>query len=187
MSTHNTRSLTLSVPALCLLLTACAPAWTVIRQATPNPLVGKSSLAARSLELDGLRVGGETEQQYLAPRDQAQQQAWQQARAGLAERFWSELAASPGLTITRAGDSDRPVIRTRVLLVEPGYFAHISSHPTVVVARLLVASGAEVLDEVEIKVTVDAGSTATGERLEQAGSRLAAAAADYLRQRLAQP
>lgn len=176
---------------LTVALTACVPAWTVIRQAAPNPLTGQTAFAVTPLSFDGLYVGEKTEQAYQSEKSGDQQHSWQTDKVEMAQNFLAEIKdRSQGLAITLGQGGGNYAVRARVLFIEPGFYAYVAAHPTEVVMRLEVLSpqGA-VLDEIEVRVAVEATmvSPSSGGRLRRAGRRLGGIAADYLLQRVAQP
>ncbi len=170
---------------------ACVPAWTVIRQAAPNPMAGQNTFAVKPLSFDGLFVGEKTEQEYQSEKSADQQHSWQTDKVEMAQNFVAELrgqAAGLGLSVS-AGGGGKHIVRARVLFIEPGFYAYVAHHPTEVVLRLQVLTehGA-VLDEIEVRVAVAATmvSPSSGGRLREAGRRLGGIAADYLRHRVTQ-
>ena len=188
-----------SAPGLMLLglffvtLTACIPAWTVIRQAAPNPLIGQTAIAVTPLSFDGLYVGEKTEEEYQSEKSGDQQHGWQTDKVEMAQNFLAELmdrSQSQGLAVSSGQGGGKPAVRARVLFIEPGFYAYVAARPTEVVMRLKVLSAqGAVLDEIEVQVAVGASmvTPSSGGRLRMAGRRLGEIAADYLLQRVAQP
>ena len=76
-----------------LVVAACGGSqWTVIRQATPNPLLGQRVFVIAPVQYDGLIVANQPEAQWLATRTPDQQLSFQNDK----ERFNENLLAQIG-------------------------------------------------------------------------------------------
>ena len=52
---------------------SCGPSWTVVRQAAPNPFLGKTNFAVDAIHYDNLMIGKKSEAEYLGGKDPQQQ------------------------------------------------------------------------------------------------------------------
>src|SRR5688500_13650123 len=123
----------LLVAAAALLASGCGPAWTVVRQANPNPFSAQKGYAVEPVTYNGLRVGKKSEQQYLSEKEQKKQYSWKADQAALSQSFAASLgAAAKGLQVT-AGAPAAPgpfVVRTNVGFIEPGVFTMVFNLPS---------------------------------------------------------
>lgn len=186
----------------CLLLAAvafavgCGPAWTVVKQANPNPLTPQKSFAVEPVRFDGLMVGKKSEAEYLAShaKDAQFEGKWKGDQASIDQAFSSTLAAeAKGLQVA-AGAPAAPgpyVLRPHVTFIEPGVFTMVFNIPSEVQMTLQVVDAAgAVVDEITMKRSVAPGNimgvpvnVSVGERLRECGKQLGAIAARYLRDR----
>jgi hypothetical protein len=120
---------------LALLVTGCSPPWAIIQQTTPNPFVNQRRFAVAPTDFTGLRVGAKSEAEYLAGKDEKQQQSFQTDKLGANEEFTKALinrAHDVGIEIVLAtGPSDAPfVIRPSMTYFEPGFYAGVVAAPS---------------------------------------------------------
>ena len=168
---------------LALIAAACAPPWTVVRQANPNPFQTQRSFAVEAIRFDTLQVGGKTEAEYLAGKDPKQLESWAGDKAEMSNLFASELAANAtGLTIAPPGPTSA-IVRPSCSFVEPGNynsFVNISTEVRLVL-QILDASG-QVQDEIETHTSVPASifNPASGGRMRTAAKSLGKNIATYL-------
>jgi hypothetical protein len=174
----------------------CGPAWTVVKQASPNPLTPQKSFAIEPVRFDGLKVGKKTEQEYLADhaKDAQFEAKWKGDQASIDQAFSSTLAAqAKGLQVA-PGAPAAPgpyVVRPIVTFIEPGVFTMVFNLPSEVRMTLqVVDSAGAVVDEITMKRSVSPGSimgvptnVSVGERLRECGRLLGSLAAQYLRAR----
>jgi hypothetical protein len=137
-----------------LLVTGCSPPWTIVQQTTPNPFVGQHKFAVAPTDYSALRVGNKSEAEYLAGKDEKQQQSFQTDKLGANEAFTAELinrAREAGVDIVLAtGPADAPfVILPSVTFFEPGFYAGVVASPSRldVNFKITTADG-KVLDEI---------------------------------------
>jgi hypothetical protein len=169
------------------LLVGCGPRWLVVRQTVPDPLVQRPQFAVEAIRFDNLLVGGKTEGEYLAGKEQDQRGKWQADKQAMAEGFAAALAAAgEGLAIgplVPEGSIVRPV----VTFIEPGFYAGIAAGATEVrmTVQILDARGT-VLDEIEVhsRIAATMGTAAVGTRLRDAADDLGHVVAGYLRTRV---
>ncbi|MCS6915353.1 MAG: hypothetical protein RMK29_21660 [Myxococcales bacterium] len=190
---RSARSLLLAAAAV-LVGAGCAPAWTVVKQANPNPITPQTSLAVEPIRFEGLMVGKKTEEAYLADKKPEQQESWKSDLAAMQQIFSSTLVEqAKGLQVVAgAPEQGGPyLIKPAVTFIEPGVFTAMFNIPSQVHMTLQVADpqGA-VVDEIRMKVSVAPGNimgvptmVSVGERLRECAKRLAKLTAMYLRQR----
>ena len=187
------RKLTLALPCLLALAAGCAPPWQVVRQAAPNPFLGKPSFVVEPLRFDRLQVGGKTEEMWMAAKTPEQQQSWAGDKAGMNEEFDRRMVEEgQGLQFAVAPAPQPPgawIVRSFVPFYEPGFFTGTSiRRDTIVdiVVQLLDPSGQTVLDEFNVRAYVQANlfNPATGGRARSATKHLGAIVARYLRSRV---
>lgn len=190
---RTTRSLLL-VAAAALVGAGCAPAWTVVRQASPNPITPQTSLAVEPIRFEGLMVGKKTEEAYLAEKKPEQQASWKADQAAMDQVFSSTLVSQArGLQIAAgAPEQGGPyLIKPAVTFIEPGVFTAVFNMPSQVhmTVQITDPQGA-VADEIRMKVSVASGNimgvptmVSVGERLRECAKRLGTLTARYLRQR----
>jgi hypothetical protein len=177
----------LFVIAFALLVSACGPRWTVIRQAVPDPFVGQRQFVIEAIHFDNLMVGDKTERDYLAGKEGDQAASFSADKADMATRYAEALiSASEGLQFPHDPSQGGFIVRPIVSFIEPGFYA-FASHPTEVHMRvqLLNAQG-QVLDEIAVRSSIPAGITnpASGNRIRQAGADLGRVTAKYLKSRV---
>lgn len=141
--------LLLAFAVLALLVTGCAVPWSVVQQTTPNPFVNQRRFAVAPTDFSDLRVGSNSEAEYLAGKDAKQQLSFQTDKTAANEEFTRALinrARDGGVEIVLAtGPADGPfVIRPAMMFFEPGFYAG-------------VVSGANRLD-VSFKITMPDGT-----------------------------
>jgi hypothetical protein len=180
----------LTRPALAVLLStlsfACGHPWTVIRQANPDPFVGRPDLLVEPLHFENTQVGEKSEAQYAAEKQPQEQDSWKADKQGMSERFEAGLM-SEGEGALHVGGAGGARVRPIVTFIEPGFYAYVASHPSQVEmdVQILDANG-QVQDEIGVKVAVAASMTdpASGSRLRQAAERLGRIIAQYLKTRV---
>jgi hypothetical protein len=168
----------------------CGPPWTIVVQATPNPLLSQASFVEEPVELTGLGVGESTEKVYLEGKDGETRASWQVAKKALAKSFDEALASAAkarGLTITpKSGKPAGFTIAPAVRWIEPGFKGQTAAAPSRVkmVIQIKGANGA-VLDQIEIQHGTPANSTheTIESRLVADGASLGELCADYLKSR----
>lgn len=142
--------------AAAALLAGCAPRWTVLREAQPNPFVGKTEFAVMPIDYSGLHVGELTEAEYLARKDEGQQASFDGDKRGMIAKFEEAMrsaAADEGIHVQSAeGEVTAPfIIKPHVTFVEPGFYAVVASGASQVnmTVRIETAQG-QLLDEIEL-------------------------------------
>ena len=171
-----------------LLLCACGPKWMVVRQAVPNPLVGKRQFSCQPVEFTGLRVGGGTEEEHLADKNQKQRSMWEADKEALAGNFIGRLiaeAAAKGIKVTQGAEAPF-LIRPKVTFIEPGHFGFWNIASRVEMSVTIARQDGTNIDEILLRHSTGAGiSTASsGQRLRRDGTGLGVLTARYLEHRV---
>lgn len=167
------------------------PRWTVVRSSAA-PIPESTTFVLQPIDFAGMTVDGQTEAQFVAPKNDDLKAQWERDKASMDSGFDDRLLTAPSLHAVKAGGAAPPpdgayVIAVRVHSLEPGAFAGVSVKATE--ARVLVqilAPGNVVVDEVRMRATLPAGSTnaATGDRLHALGTDLASDIVQYLDTRI---
>jgi len=181
--------------ALFFLLTGCGgggPLWRVVSQANPNPLLGQKQFAVAPLDFSAVTVGAKTEAEYLASKtEEKDRAAWAESKAALQEEFNKGIRVggnAAGLQVS-LGESGAPfIIRAKVDLIEPGYYAYVASKASQVklTVKIVSADGKEV-DEVLLEHYTGAsmGNASVASRMRSDGDALGGNTAQYVSQRVA--
>ncbi|MBL9027636.1 MAG: hypothetical protein JNL21_35925 [Myxococcales bacterium] len=191
------RSLILFFFALAALFTGCAPKWTVIQQASPNPFVGKTGdFQVLPIDYSELKVGEKSEEQYLAEKDEKQQASFKGDKQAVDERFQAELkdtAQGEGISVgAAAGQNKGFLIKPKVEFFEPGYYAVVASAPSEIRMRISIEGpDGKVLDIIEVRHQTDSKSSgfsiggistnpSSGGRLREDAEWIGEAVAEYI-------
>jgi hypothetical protein len=176
--------------SLTLLVVGCGPRWVVVRQASPNPLLGARRFAVDRVHFEGLRVGGKSEAEYLAGKDEGQRASFEEDKRAFEGTFAAALTAgAQGISLVQPpAEAETFVVRPAVGWFEPGFYAGVAARDTEVelVTQIVRASG-EVVDEFTVRSRIPATLTSpsSGDRLRKAGDDLGGVVAKYLRTRTA--
>lgn len=189
------RHLLFAVLLALLALSGCAPKWTVLRQAEPNPFVGKTEFAVLPVDYGDLKVGEKSEAQYLSEKDEGQRASFAGDKQGMADNFLAALreeASAEGLVVQQAaGEVKVFLLRPHVYFVEPGFYAVVASAPSQVAMKVTIESpDGKVLDEIELSHQTDSRSgfsvggistnPSSGGRLRDDAAALGEAVGEYL-------
>lgn len=170
------------VTGLTLLLAAsCGPPWQIVRQATPNPLLGQRAFAIAPMSFANLVVGEKPEAAYLAEKDPGQRGSWDQDKSAMAQMFLDGVRGhAPGIAIQPG--SGTFVVEPEVTFIEPGFYVGIAARASEVSLALRIRQGGALVDEIVIGVTVpaDLGNPSVGGRLRAGAARLGEIAGRYL-------
>ncbi len=192
MITFSRRFLLRAVPPLALggwALTTlgCGTRLTVLRAAPPDPYPGVTELAIASLSLEGVRVGGREEGEWLSHADEELRADWPAARVALAAGFSHGVSGAEHPKVVAApGRAGSHTLVARAIYVEPGAFGGATSIDTVVTVRASITTPREiVIDELEASATIAATAINPSfpGRLRSAGSDVGAKIARYLEER----
>jgi len=175
--------------ALFLTVVGCGVPWTVVRQAAPSPLVGKTSFALNPIDFTGLRVGEKDEAGYLAEKDDDSKANWVGDKKGMNDEFAKACAAEAsgmGIQVMPGGKAEF-VIQPKVSWIEPGFYAYVAAKASNVQMTVVIqdASG-NVVDEITMEHATGASMTnpAVGNRLRDDAEALGAYMARYLQSRV---
>ncbi len=182
MTNLRTSLLLFSFAVLSLLLGGCARPWTVMSQASPNPMSAQSTFTIEKLTFEGLRVGEKSDAQYAAEKKDETAEAWEGDKAEMIEAFGHGFMDSR--EPIKIGDGGSFRVKANCAFVEPGFYAYVASSPATirVRARVLDPQG-QLVDEIEIKT--ESANMAKRTRLRNAAEAAGAALAKYLKSRVA--
>jgi len=195
------RSLLFVFAFLALVFAGCAPKWTVIQQASPNPFVGKAGdFQVLPIDYSELKVGEKSEEQYLAEKDEGQRASFAGDKQAVDERFQAELrstAQEEGITVgAAAGQNKGFLIKPKVEFFEPGFYAVVASAPSEIRMRITIEGpDGKVLDIIEIVHQTDSKSSgvsiggistnpSSGGRLREDAEWIGEALAEYITTRV---
>lgn len=169
------RILPFLVPLL-LLVSACAPPWTVVKPAEEGFLKGEQSLVLLAPSFDGLSPDAEH-------------------KAAIERAYPAALANEAKSIVFRpTGSPEDWTIRTLITRVEPGISMGLASSDSEIDARVEVLHGGQVVEEITVRgeANQDDAPTAGGiplggysdtARLEDAAERLGRYVGRYLKKR----
>lgn len=165
----------------------CQSRLRVLRAAPPDPYPGVKELAVEPLALDGVRVGGRDEVEWLAHAPDELRLDWPAARVALAAGFSHGVTGAERPKLVAApGSPGSFTLAARAIYVEPGAFAGATSTDTVVTVRAgILTPERVVLDELEVSASISATAINPSfpGRLRSAGSDAGAKIARYLEER----
>ncbi len=174
--------------ALALLLVGCGSRWQVVRQAAPNPLVGARKFAIEPLHYDALMVGGKSDAEYTAGKDDKDRASWMEDKKGTEVTFISALQEHGGgmqFSGMPPADTQTFIIRTSVTFWEPGFYAAVAGHDSEMRANVQILGPQGLIDEIVIASRVPATmvNPSSGGRMRSAGKDIGAVVASYLKNR----
>ena len=168
-------------------LPGCGPRWSVIAQASPDPLVGARTFYVEPIHFDPPIIGEKTEGEYLAGKSPDQRDGWLTDKTETSKRYASALMSeSTGLLFPVQPAPGVFIVRPIVGFVEPGFYAYVA-RPTEVRMRVqILSSDGALIDEIAIRSLIGASlmNPASGTRLRQAGEDLGRVTAEYLKKRV---
>lgn len=190
------RIVMLLLTMLGLTLIGCGPRWTVISQASPNPLIGKKDFIVMPIDYTGLKIGNKTEEEYLgAKEDKAEAKGKESSTRENLEgdkaemntlflKLLQEDAQSEGIKVkTAAGEIDTYVIKPHIGFMEPGFYTYVVNKPSETIMRVKIEDkDGKLIDEIEIKHSSPATMTspAAGNRYRSDAKAIGEIMADYL-------
>ena len=161
--------------------------WTVVRQASPTPYDDASTFYVEPLHFEGTLVEDKSEPDYAAAQTEDLRNLWQTSKQEMSAAYVDRIVNDGSLHAKPNAEPNAFVIRPVLTRIEPGAFAGVTVKPTEVRMTLLVLSpSGTIVDEVQLRTAVPAGSTAPtiGGRLRSASTELGAQTVAYLRSRL---
>ena len=111
-------------------LCGCAPPWTVVVQAVPNPMLGQRNFTVMPIDFTGLRVGEKTEAGWLSEKDEEQRSSWLEDKKSMNDKFASELmsdAQDEGIAVSPPSQPAPFIVKPKIEWVEAGFYAVVAS------------------------------------------------------------
>jgi hypothetical protein len=176
--------------AVAFLFIGCGPPWQVVRQATPNPLLGVKQFSLKPIDYTGLRVGEKDEAGYLAEKDEETRGKWVGDKKGMNDEFVNKLmgeARDKGIAVQIGGETDFTV-EPKVPWLEPGFYVGVAAKSSELHMTLIIRDKAgQVVDEITMKHSTGASMTnpSSGGRLRDDAEAIGSYAAEYLATRSA--
>ena len=165
----------------------CAPRWTVIQQAVPDPFLTQRQFVIEGIHTDRLIVGDLPEALYLSRKTPEQQASWQADKQDMITRYAEGLISDgDGLLFPTQPGPTTFIVRPVVDFVEPGFYAFVASRPTEVGMRVeILAPSGQLLDAISVRSVIGASmiNAASGTRMRQAAEDLGRVTAQYLKTR----
>lgn len=190
----------LTLTAFCLFVVGCAPPWTVIKQAEPNPFTGKKEFVVMPVDYSGLKIGEKTEEEYLGAKEEKAEEKGKESKTReslqtdkeeVSNRFQDHLkkvSAKDGISVNLAtGEVTTFVIKPHIGFMEPGFYAYVASRPSEIVMTLKIEDkDGKLLDEIEIKHRTEASmiNAAAGTRYRKSGDAIGDIVGEYIRLRV---
>lgn len=172
----------------------CVAPGIVVRQASPNPLVGKVEFAIDPVVYPDLMLGDKAEAAYLADKKPDEQQLFAADKVETAKNLIETLTAEvarKGIKVTLANGTPAPfTLRPSISFFEPGSFNGFVNIPSTAKATLLIVdAGGQVIDEIRFQTGVSAtiAAASPSARMRIAGTQLGNDIARYLMFRAAPP
>ena len=133
-------------------LTACGRPWVVLSQGPPGALAGQRNFVVMPLDFRAVRVGDQSEVQWLGEQDSDERNDWAEDKGGMNTAFAMELmetAADEGIRVGPPSERARFVIHPQVDWVRPGLYAYFIQVPTEIrmTVRITAADG-QIIDEI---------------------------------------
>lgn len=176
------------VIALGLVCSACGHApWTIVRQAAPDPFVGKNQFTVEGLDFEHVQIGDRpSEAAFLADKAAKEKDDWDAAKKGMNESFNGGVAETgAGLQLAAGAPY---IVRPLVSFADPGKYAVVYARATVVnlTVQVVDASNQQVLDEIGIMADVGASiyDPSADHRLREAAELLGKLTGRYLKTRV---
>jgi hypothetical protein len=172
-----------------VLFTTGCQSWVVVKQANPNPMVGKTAFALESLHFEAVSIGGKTETAYLSDKEEKTKQSWEADKTDSTRIFGERVRAGvKSVTFTDAATPGAQfLVRALVTYWEPGSFAVVVNIPSEMRISLTVSDDkGAILDEVAFKRQIGASMTSpsSGDRMRSAAQVLGDDVARYLNTRV---
>ena len=167
----------------------CGPRWQVVRQASPNPLAGASKFALEPVHYESIVIGGKSDADYSAGKDEKERASWMEDKRGTDVAFTSELQArGEGLMFSGMPPADQQtfIVRTSVVFWEPGYYAAVAARDSEMRINVQIIGPAGVIDEFNVysRIVATLYNPSTGGRMRSAGKDIGAVVASYLKKRV---
>jgi hypothetical protein len=170
-----------------MFIAGCSPSWIVIKQTDPNPFKNVPSFGVMPLDFDGLRVGEQSEKDYLGTLDETRRENWSKGKEAMAASFFEQLKRRVvGFLVTTDVNGEKYRVMSRITYIDPGSQAEEAVQSTVVqMDATIINKEGEVLDEIKLKAKVSSALSAASVkgRLQDAATQLGDELASYLMDR----
>jgi hypothetical protein len=179
--------LTSLVPLLALASGAVGCVPYAVAQSGPPPLASYRSFIVEPMHFEQLSIGGKSEAEYLASKNDGSRASWEGDKQAVANEFLAGMMADAGaLQIGPALQQPGPgtlIVRPICQFIEPGHFNGFFNLDTRVrvMAQILDPSG-QVLDQVELDQMSPArmDNPSSGGRMREAAAGLGRRTAGHL-------
>jgi hypothetical protein len=161
--------------------------WTVVAQANPSPMNVATKFVIEAPHWESTTVGGKSEAEYFAGKDEKQRQSYTTDQAEAGGLFVASLQRrADGLQYAAPGDPQAFVVRPIVDSWEPGFYAAVVRSDARMNMRVQILDPrGQVVDE--IATWSVASSTmltpSSGQRMRKCGEDLGSVTGRYLRSR----
>jgi hypothetical protein len=160
--------------------------WTVVHQASPAPYDDTSTFYVEPMNFSGTQVAGQPEPDYAAAQTEDMRNLWQTSKQDMSTAYVERIVNDVSLHAKPTSEPTAFIVRPLITRIEPGAFAGVTVQPTEVrMTLLMITPQGTIVDEVHLRATVPAGSTAPtiGGRLRSAATELGAQTVEYVRSR----
>ena len=165
------------------LVAGCAPGWTVVKQADPNPMTAQSKFMPEKVSLEGLRVGSKSESEWVGTKEGETKEKWEGDKLAMNDEFQTGFESSRGGFGVPTGPDGAFKIRAHFTNYEPGFYAAVASAPAKIDATIdIVDPAGNVIDT--FRVSAQAGGMAAGSRARSCANTIGSTAAKYVKKRV---
>ena len=179
-----------SAAILALAAIGCGKPYTIIKQANPNPFVGKTDFVVLPVDYSDLHVGDKSESEYLAGKKDSSADSFQGDKDGMNDKFQVSLQAATadhGLNVKAAnGVVTTFLVKPHIYFVEPGFYTAIVNAPSKTEMEVTITDqhGVE-LDRIKVHHGTNSGmfNPASGQRLRTDAEAMGHYVAEYLSDR----
>jgi hypothetical protein len=174
------------MPLLALGVVACGPPWSVLKQANPNPMLGKGDFVAVPIDFTNLQVGDKSEAEWMSEKDAEQKQSWVGDKEGMNAEFVKTLTTSgaeEGVKVATPPATAPFIVHPKVQFIEPGFFtAFVNKASEVNMVVAVTTPDGNALDEISMTHSTPSSLTnpASGNRLRDDAEALGSYTAEYL-------
>jgi hypothetical protein len=172
----------------------CIPHWQVVKQATPNPLVGQNKFVLEEPSFEGLMVQDRPEAEFKAGRNAEENQRWDDDKKKVADTIIGKIREETHYDWLKEPSADAILVRTKITNMHGGISMGIGSTASRIAVTVQLVKGSDVLDEITTEGSYSQGESmkiggiSTGgysgsDRLGKAADRVGGYVADYLESR----
>jgi hypothetical protein len=165
---------------------SCGPPWQVLKQANPNPMLGKGEFVVVPIDFTNLQVGDTTEAQWQADKDADQRQSWVGDKEAMNAEFAKSLmsvGAEEGVRVATPPATAPFVVHPKIPFIEPGFFtAFVNKASEVHMLVAITTPDGQALDEIALEHSTPSSLTnpGSGHRLRDDAEALGAYTGEYL-------